>query len=432
MTKTYILTNFSGYLKSFSPIIVVASQLQMFLENGYEPILITSQDWNPPEDSIFSKVETKRLSVVPVSNTPGKDATFERDIETLHKELNEIIEDGSVVITHDLIFLPDYTKHHLAARKVANERPSIHWIHWIHSATAPRGLIAEREMYGESYKELLETKFPNSIIAYPNSYDIPRVARNFSFEEDEIFEVPHASDASDGMERIVRDVYRNQKLYEPEVLMVCPLRLDRGKNVEMNVHLIGALKRKGVSAKLLFCDFQSTGDDKVVYREDLKALARVQDVKDDVIFLSEQDDSASLEVSHDVILDFFTLSNVFLFASKSETYSLVVQEAMVKGNFCILNHDFAPMRQIYGDNAIYKQFSANIGMDGQNGEINTTYHPSIEAYFNDLANAVHYWISHDKTNKAKTWVRTKRNPTYVFKKYIEPLLGVGSEETTKV
>lgn len=421
--KVYLLTNFSGFLKSYSPIIVVGQQIKMFKENGYEPVLLVSEGWNPPEDSIFSSVETRRLTNVPVSNTPGVDATFDRDIQTLYQEMNDIIEDNSVVITHDLIFLPDYVKHHLAARRIADARSSIRWCHWIHSATAPQGLIQEREMYGESYKTLLETKFPNSVIAFPNSYDIPRVARNFSFEEDEIFEVPHADDLTEGMTRIVKDLYVAKKLWEPDMLMVYPLRLDRGKNAEMNVHMAAACKRRGMKVHLIFCDFQSTGDDKVVYREDLKALARVQGIANEVTFLSEFDESANMEVAHQTVLDLFTLSNVFMLPSKSETYSLVAQEAMKRGNFCILNHDFAPMRQIYGDSAVYWPFSSNIAMDGFNGEITTNYSPSIERWFDDKASSIAYWLTHDKTIKAKTWVRTNRDGHVVFQKYLEPLLG---------
>lgn len=400
----------------------------MLRENGYNPVLLVSDGWNPPEGSPFDNVETRRLTNVPVSNTPGVDATFDRDIDTLFQEMNDIITDDAVVITHDLIFLPDYTKHNVAARRLAVARPSISWLHWIHSATAPQGLIEEREMYGETYKELLLSKFPNSVIAYPNSYDIPRVAKNFSFEEDEIFEVPHATDVSEGMERIVRDYYHKKKVWESQIFMVYPLRLDRGKNAEMNIHLIAAMKRIGVSARVLFCDFQSTGDDKVVYREDLKKLAVTQDVAENVDFLSEFDESAQLEVSHAAVLDFLTLSNVFLFPSQSETYSLVVQEAMSKGNFVILNHNFAPLRQIYGDNAIYRPFDSNIGMDGFNGEIKTQYQPSTEEWFNEFAGNVMYWITHDKTIKAKTWVRTQRNPQIVFDKFLKPLLSKKVEQ----
>jgi glycosyltransferase involved in cell wall biosynthesis len=420
--KVFILTNFSGFLKSYSPIIVTGLQIQMLKAGGYEPVLIVSEGWNPPEDSIFSTVETHRLPSVPVSNEPGVDATFEEDVKKIHAALNQILPEDAVVITHDLIFLPDYTKHNVAARALAEEEPGIRWLHWIHSATAPRGLIEERMMWGDTYKDLLSQKFPNSVAVFPNAYSIPRVARNFGFERDEVFEVPHPSDLTEGMEHVVRRLYNHCKLYEPTVLMVYPLRLDRGKNAEMNIRLIGGLKRMGTSAKLILCDFQSTGGDKVVYRDDLKELASAQGVLDDVIFVSEFDPSTEMEISHKAVLDLFTLSNVFLMPSKSETYSLVTQEAMVRGNFCIINHDFAPFRQIFGDNAVYMQFSGNIGFDGYDGEVKTEY-GNINAFFDDMARLVNYYLLKEKTLKAKTWVRTERNLHSVFKKYLEPLLG---------
>jgi glycosyltransferase involved in cell wall biosynthesis len=406
----------------------------MLRQAGYTPVLLASEGWNPPEASVFSDIETIRLPSVAVSNGAGVDATFEEDIDKLYGELDKILGDGDVVLTHDLIFLPDYVKHNLAARKLAKERPGIRWVHWIHSATSPHTLIREREMYGDKYKELLNEKFPNSIIAFPNAYDIPRVAKNFSFEEDEIVEVPHSTVPVEGMHPLVYRLYYEKKLWESDVLMVYPLRLDRGKNAEVNIRIMKGLKDAGVSSHLIFCDFQSTGGDKVTYREELKGLAGTLGVSDRVTFLSEFDESAKLEISHEIILQLFELSNVFCLPSKSETYSLVAQEAMLKGNLCILNHDFAPMRQIYGTNAIYRQFSANIAFDGYDGEINTEY-GDINQYFKSIGINIKYWLSHDKVLAAKTWVRVKRNPEAVFKNYVEPLL-VGSRnddsETTEV
>lgn len=422
MKQIYILTNFSTYLKSYSPIIVVGEQLKMMTRAGYKPVLIVSEGWDPPEDSIFSQVETKRIIPAHVYNEPKEfnDVDLE-EIEQLYTSIGDIIPDDCVVISHDLIFLPDYVKHNVACRRLAAERPAVAWIHWIHSATSPRGLIEERAMYGEKYKELLLEKFPNSIVAYPNSYDIPRVAKNFSYEEDEIFEVPHSTDPTEGMQSIVRRLYNEKELGNVDVLMVYPLRLDRGKNAEVNVRVIAQCKSVGLSAHLVFCDFQSTGDDKVVYREELKALAAELDAADCVTFLSEFDDSAQMESSHQVVLDLFTLSNFFLFPSKSETYSLITQEAMMRGNFCILNHDFAPLRQIYGKNAIYRQFSANIGFDGMDGEIKTEY-SDVNGYMRNIALNMKYYLENNKVISGKTWVRTKRNPDAVFRDYLEPLL----------
>ena len=400
---------------------MVGQQIEMFKRAGYEPVLITSQGWNPPESSIFSSVETRRLSGVNIDGT-NVDEAFEADVDLLYDEMSEILEDESVVFTHDLVFLPDYVKLNVACRRVAEEQPSIQWIHLIHSATAPGLLIQERAMYGEKYKELLMSKFPNSTIIYPNAYDIPRVAMNYSYEENEVVEVPHSTNPVEGMSPIVQRLFNDKKLWEPEILVIYPIRLDRGKYCEAQIYLMAGCKANATTSHVVFCDFQSTGGDKVAYRDELKALAERLEVSDRVTFLSEFEESASMEVSHDVILDFFTLSNVFLLPSKSETYSLIAQEAMLKGNLCLLNHDFAPFRQIYGKNALYKQFDgANISMSGTDGEI-TTSHSNIAEYYHIMACNIKYYLENEKVIRAKTWVRTQRNPDTVFRNYIEPLL----------
>jgi glycosyltransferase involved in cell wall biosynthesis len=420
-SKIFILTNFNSFLRSYSPIIVVSEQLKMLIANGYQPTLIATEGWEAPEDSIFSKVKTVKIPVVPVSNDGGMDATFDEDVYTLKQALNDILPDEAVVITHDLIFLPDYVKHNVAARAVAQERSSINWIHWIHSATAPGGLIEERKRYTEKYKEMLDERFPNSIVAFPNGYDVPRVARNFSFEEDQIFEVPHPIDVTLGFHPITKRIYKRLELWRPDVFMVYPARLDRGKNLEMNIRYIKGCKDNWMSATLLICDFQSTGDDKVVYREDLKKLAADLGVEDNVHFLSELDPAAQMEVDQVVIRQLLHLSNVFMMPSKSETYSLVTQEALWEGNFLILNHDFPPFRHIYGKHGIYRQFSSNIGIDGQNGEITTSYNDP-NAYFLDMARATKYYIDKEKVLGGRTFVRKYRTPEAVFKNHFEPLL----------
>lgn len=421
--KVFILTNFSTYLKSFSPIIVVGEQLKMFQHANYDVTLIVADGWEPPQDSIFANIHTVFLSPVAYQDPPVVNDMFREDVDLIFSQLQEAIPDDSVVITHDLIFLPDYTKHHLAARRLAGDCPGIKWVHWVHSATGPNTLIAEREMYGEVYKELLESKFPNSIVAYPNAQDIPRVARNFNFEEFEVIEVPHSTDPVEGMHPIVQNLYAQKRLADATVLVIYPVRFDRGKRPEMQVRLMAALKQVGTTSHVVFCDFQSTGGDKVVYKLECKELAESLGVSDRVTFLSEFDDLCQLEVPHEVILDLFTLSNVFMLPSRSETYSLIAQEAMLKGNLCILNSDFPAFRQIYGNKALYRQFDgAEVGFDGYDGKIDTA-HSDIEAYFRErFAMPLLGWLRNDKVLAAKTWVRTQRNPDYIFRNYIEPLI----------
>ena len=51
-----------------------------------------------------------------------------------------------------------------------------------------------------------------------------------------------------------------------------------------------------------------------------------------------------------------------------------------------------------------------------------------EAWFNDLAVAIKYWLSHDKVIRAKTWVRKERNLDAIFRNYLEPLLHSGGTD----
>lgn len=424
--KIYILTNFSQYLKSYSPIIVVQGQIEMLLDHGYEPVLLTNKGWDPPESSIFHNVRNIQLTPVVIDGNQV-DEQFERDVDTLYAELKAGVEPGSTVMTHDLIFLPDYVKLNVAARRLAEEDPSIHWLHWVHSATNPQDLIRERAMFAGQYAEHLASKFPNSLVCFPNAYDIPRVASNFGYEENEVVEVPHPTNPVEGMAPIVQRLYKAKNLYQPEVLMVYPIRLDRGKCVEALIWFMLGCKVNDVSSHVIICDFQSTGDDKVVYREELKAKASELGVADRVTFLSEFEGSAHMEVPHNVILDLFTLSNVFALPSKSETYSLIAQEALLRKNLCFLNQDFGPFRQIFGKGALYKQFfGANISIGGQNGEITTTY-DNTGNHFGDIARATKYFLETNPVLYGNTHTRNYRNPGYIFTHYMEPLFSINEE-----
>lgn len=398
----------------------------MLKRAGYEPVLITTEGWDPPKEDYLASVKTEHL--YPSGGHDVVDDIFEQDVVDIYTRLNEIIPEDAVVITHDLIFLPDYTKHNIACRRIAEHKPKVRWLHWVHSATAPNTLIKERNIYGPTYSALLNAKFPNSIVCYPNAQDIPRVARNFSFEEDEVVEVPHSTDPTEGMSRLSRRLYDELDLGKPEVLCIAPMRLDRGKNPKEIVKFMKGCKDNAMASHLIFCDFQSTGDDKVVLREETKELAEELGVADRVTFLSEFDEQAAMEVDHTTILELFSLSNVFLLPSRSETYSLVTQEAMLKGNLCILNYDFPAFRQIFGKSALYRQFDgAEVALSGEDGRTDTT-HSDSELYFKEMAINVKYWLEEDKVLRAKTFVRTRRNPDYVFANFIQPLLTLRSDD----
>jgi glycosyltransferase involved in cell wall biosynthesis len=215
---------------------------------------------------------------------------------------------------------------------------------------------------------------------------------------------------------------REKDLLSAEAIIVYPVRLDRGKQVEHVIRVGSSLKGIGRSVRVIIVGFHSTGGDKVTYREYLTGLAQELGLTEkEITFLSQFDDSLRVRSPREVIRDLMLLSNVFVMPSRSETYSLIAQEAGLCGAFLVLNQDFPPFRNIYGDDAAFYQFSSNINaLTGLDGETNTQY-DNIDDYFRGIALRIAYELEHNVVLAQQSRIRRERNPDYIFSRFLEPL-----------
>lgn len=420
-----IFTTFQGSLEAYSLNYVVQDQIKMFRQNGYNPVVLVAQGFKPVEN--YVDCEIRYIPNVHLSNDGNLPPNYQDDVNKMYTALVDVLHDINVVITHDIIYQPAHYIHNLASRKLVESRPDIRWLHWIHSATSPNVLCNIKEV-----KALVRTNFPNSFICYPNSYDVPRVSKNFGYEERNIKVVPHPIDIENyfGFHQITRDLIKKYDLLTADVVMTYPVRLDRGKQVEKNIGVMGAIKSKGKTVRLLVGDFHSTGGDKVVYREELKKIGVKAGLNDhELIFISEFQHRTRSSCPRDVIKDLMLISNVFVLPSKSETYSLIAQEAALSANVLVLNFDFTPMRSIYGDDPRYFKFSSNIDIfNGMDGDTETTYHDyngnddNGRTFYNEIANTVLGELKNNRVLSMRDKIRKDRNLNSVFKNYLEPLI----------
>jgi hypothetical protein len=320
----------------------------------------------------------------------------------------------------------------LACRRIAAENPDKRWLHWIHSATTPNILLDVLKLNGEAkdiYMPFLKKPFVNSFIVFPNEYSIPRVATNFGVEIDRVKYVHHPMDIVRyyGMHNITKGMVERYDLLNADVIDVYPARLDRGKNLEVPIEIMAQIKKMGRTVKMIVVDFHSTGGDKVTYRNSLKDLAIskgliVDGDERDLIFTSEYSPDTAARCPREVVRDLFTLSNVFIMPSRSESYSLITQEAAMSGNVLMLNRDFPPFIDIFGQAPYYGQFSSNIdALSGMDGDTNTDY-GNRDNYMRDMAGRLLYELSNNKVIRMKDLIRKTRNLKYVFRNQLEPLL----------
>lgn len=416
--RVAIFTTFRSADAAYSLNRVVQDQIKMLLYGGYSPVVFVAKGFAPTEAYALEGVKLFELPDVPTSNEGILPEGWELERDKMVEALREGLKDIDVVITHDLISQAAHLIHNLAARIVADEIPRVRWLHWIHSVFSSNmaSNVLEASKIGRQ-------RFPRSFIVFPNNYDIPRIAINFNVEEPDVKWCPHPTDieAFFGMHPVSRAFIQKNDILSADVIMTYPCRLDRGKQPHLLVELTGAIKRIGKSVKCIIMDFHSTGGDKVTYREEMKEQARNLGIEEKLLFFSEFDKQFEYEAPHEVVKDLMSISNVFMMPSRSETYSLVTQEAILCGNFAILNHDFTPFRSIFGNLPKYFQFSANIAMSGYDGNTETKY-SNVGEYFDGIARYINYMITFNNPLALKTQIRRDRNLYSVFKNYLEPLL----------
>lgn len=418
--KVTIFSTFYSVDRAYSLTTVVEEQLKMFVDHGYPVDLIVTDTFEPSGYFAHPLVTLRKIKDVSRSNEGELPEDWEEQVNRNEAELTEILKDTDVCITHDVIYQPAHLIFNIASRRIAERRgKTLRWLHWIHSATSPAVRCSK-----EGARAIIQQKFPHAFICYPNAGDIPRVARNFGYEEDEVKVVHHPTDIPDylGFHELSKRIYRERKLQEADVIMVYPIRLDRGKQVQHVIKTLGAMKRDGRTVRGIIMDFHSTGGDKVIYRQELKAIAKDWGVAEDILFTSEFDKSTEYSCPREVVRDMMLVSNIYIHPSTSETYSLTTQEAAICKNFLCLNQDFPPMKSVWGDQPLYKQFSSAMNvLTGGDGETITKY-DNENAWYHDLAMSLLYYLEHNPALMVNQMVRKTRNSDHIFSHQIEPLL----------
>lgn len=424
-----ILTTFRDCQAAYSLNRVVQDQIKMFLEAGYSPKVVVHQGFEPIEE--YKKVECVNIPDVVCHNELYIDKTFAEDVVKLKEALKPILENSDIIISHDLIYQPAAVKHNVAIRELMKENNyPIRFIHWVHSATEP-ALVQQLRGGGMQYLEICKIPFPNSFYIAFNQFSIPRIAKWFGIEESDVKYVPHPHDFYEFWHPQAIQIAKKGNLLQKDVIILYPVRLDRGKQPEYVIKIAHAVKESGRSVGCVIIDFHSTGGDKVTYRKELQLMALdLGMTESEVFFTSEMNGEDKLigEFPHQVVSNLFEIANTFILPSKSETYSLIAQEAAVHRNFCILNFDFPPFRSIYGDAAYYLKFSSGIdAMTGFDGETNIKF-ADEKLYWKDAANYINYVQEHTRVLALANKIRKERNLDFVFRHHIEPLFSVTKDK----
>jgi hypothetical protein len=424
--KVAILTMFNGLGNTYSLVNVVAEHLKMMLEADLEVKLLVSEDCPDTERKgifaderiewvkITNRLNGKQIHWHDYSQPDGKiHDTFFEEAEVVAKDLEANLSDVDVCIMHDIHYQGWHLMHNVAVRYVQEKLPDLKFIAVTHSAPVNRPLIVK---YPFSCRY---SPMPNTTYIYPTYSGIPALAKQYNVPEGRCNVIYNTLDTLSTMSTEVQSLQKEVDLLSPDILIIYPGRFTTGKKFEKVAALAGAIKKKSeLSVKTIFCEFPSMDIDSNLYKAAIRKIGCFYGLcEEDIYFTSD------LGFPHgfprNAVLELFTLSNLFICPSFSESFGLTVLEAASRGNFLVLNEAVPALEELGKKlKAYFMRWDArNFGYDSKE-----TYKPSEQAYLEEHALRIVDSMRDNPVLYAKTLTRQKFSPQWVWYNQLQPLL----------
>lgn len=424
--KVAILTMFNGLSRTYSLVNVVAEHLKMLLDAGIETKVLVSQDCPDSErEGIFAD---ERLNWVKITNRLGDQQihwydysqpdgkihdTFFDEADVIAQDFIKYLADVDVCIMHDILYQGWHLVHNVAIRKAQEKLPNVRFIEVTHSVPVNR---PPKPQYPFSCRY---TSMPNTIYVYPTQSGIPALSKQYDVPEGRCRVIYNSLDLISVMSDDVKAVQKKVDLLSPDILIVYPGRFTTGKKFEKVAALAGAIRKKTeLTIKVIFCDFPCMDIEPEKYKNAIRKIGCFFGLDDsDMAFTSDMGYQQGFPRS--AVFELFTLSNLFICPSYSESFGLTVLEAASRGNFLVLNEMVPALEEVgKGLKAYFMRWDArNFGFDTKE-----TYRPSEQFYLEEHALMIVDRMRDNPVLYAKTLARQKFSPQWVWHNQFQPLL----------
>ena len=424
--KVAILTMFLRLDTTYSLVNIVAEQLKMLLDAGISTKLLVCEQFD--ENSKYGIYLDNRIEWEKVVNTyngrqirwydysqpKGKvHESFFQEAEIISEDLVKKLSGVDVCIMHDILYQGWHLLHNVAIRKAQEKLENIRFVSFSHSVPVNRPKNPKWP-FSARY-----TPMPDTIYVALTYSAINALAKQYDVPEGRCRVVYNSLDLLADLSEDVKTISREIDILSPDILTVYAGRLTPGKKFDKVAAFAGAIKRKTEkTVKVVFCDFPCMDVDAKTYKTSVRLIGKHFGLDgEDMVFTTDLGYPNGFPRKG--VLDLFTLSNLYVSPSYSESFSLTLLEAASRGNFLVLNQAVPALEEIGKQlNAYFMRWDArNYGYDTKE-----KYYPSEQAYYEEHGEIVVNLMRENPVIRAKTLVRQRYSPQWVWKNQLEPLL----------
>lgn len=424
--KVAILTMFNGLSPTYSLVNVVADQVRMLLHARIPVKVLVSESC--PDRERTGAFADPRLEWVKITNTyqghiihwhdysqaaGSVHETFRQEAESIAEDYVRHLQDVDVCFLHDILYQGWHLLHNIAIRTAQPRLPHVKFLAFTHSlpVTPPPQM--------ESPFSARFSPMPRTTFIYPTKSGIAALARQYHVPEDHCAVVNNSLPLVESLGPDVEAVARHLDLADADILAFYPARLTPGKQPEKVAALAGAMAAQlSLRVRVIYCDFPCADISSSLYKTRIRKTGRDFGLsQEDILFTS--DIGYPNGFPREGVLNLFTLSNLFICPSYSESFGLTVLEAASRGNFLVLNEAVPALQELGAAlGAYFLRWNArNFGFDTRE-----TYLPSEEAYYRERSRRIVEAMKKDASLQSKMLVRTRYQPDRIFATQLLPLL----------
>lgn len=424
--KVAILTMFAGLSQTYSLVNVVAQQLEMLLANDVKVAMIVSETCGEEEKhgifldpriqwiKIKHQIDGKQIKLYDYA-LPDCELhnSFETEVEFFKNQFIEALTPFQVCIMHDILYQGWNYVYNIAIRRSQKKLENIRFLSFIHSFPVKRPLNPKKGLEGRY------TPMEHTVFVYPSYSGIAAVAQQYQVPECYCRVVYNTPPLIEICCEEVKQLHQTFGLLDSEVLVVYPANFSPEKKFEKVVALLGTIKKVGEkTVKVVFCDAPSVDVSSNEYKEAIYYVANFYGLsRNEIVFTSDLGYEKGFPLYG--VMDLFLLSNLYICPSYSETFSLSTLEAASRGNFIILNEAVPALEEIGKQlGAYFMRWDAK----GCGYSCKEHYTPSELKYYEQHAAQIIKRMRDDKVCDAKTMIRKRFNPQWVWHNQLKSLI----------
>jgi len=399
-----ILTNFMEFNPGYSLTGIVLDQMRMLVQFGHEVHLFVNDQYYKPDDFPIEGVHFH--SLIPFTHL--KDYSSEKDLTEDHRktvqETKQVLVHQfkklkiDIAFTHDFIFQGWFMPYGLGVRQASPHLPDVKWMHWIHSTPTVMRDWWEIRKYGSNHR-----------IIFPNATDRILVAEQYRGEMEDVRTIHHIKDMRSWMDfdpETCDFISKYPAVMQADVVKIYPASVDRlsAKKVRSVMKIIAEIKKRRSSVCLVIANQWATTrthkENVDKYKQQASQLGL--DPGKDFIFTSDfKPPKYDVGIPARMVRELFSLSNLFIFATREESFGLVLPEAALAGGvLTVCNRSLQMLREVAGGYGLYHDF----------GSFQHDFNVLNEdQYFKDLAFIILGRMKENESLMAKTYMRKTYN-----------------------